>query len=195
MDADAFAVVAGALRGVPDFDGRINRLVQSTLLMVSADGSAWELDSYDRDAPRDVKRGRDESEYPPGQSRLPRLAAPDAAPRGEMPRLAAPCARDAREGKARQGKELPARIRAQGSEPSPSGSTDARAIRDSVPAAPPPALEAREAQREAWGDDYAIAAPPEPPPPRPPPRLLTRAEEAARTAELRAQFARLEAGT
>lgn len=74
-------------------------------------------------------------------------------------------------------------------EPSPSGSTDARVTEAPSPAEPPPALEGREAQapEDGWED-----RPPSRPTATPPPRRLTRDEEAARVAALRAQFATLE---
>lgn len=79
-DEYALRVVAGLIVGAPDLPTRVGRLVQSTLLLLSEDGEAWQIDRYDEDAPRDVKRDRPDSEYPEGLQNGPR--GKSASPRG-----------------------------------------------------------------------------------------------------------------
>lgn len=80
-------------------------------------------------------------------------------------------------------------------QPSPPGSTDARAIGSPDEGVSPPALlGAGGTQGETWGDDYSQPdpnPPPPPPPPRPPP--MTREQELERRRYLREQLAAIEA--
>jgi len=199
---------------------RMDVLYATGMVLRSEDGEAWELERYDEDAPRDVKRDRPPSEFPPGKQNGPREKSGEhpgsiRGASGESPEVgreesahararaaarALPPARETRQGKA--GKREGA-TSAPLSEPTPAASTDARA--SSAPVEPdqepraagasPPALGgAGEAPCEATeGEQQHTSTEPEPePPPRPRPRLLTRAEEAERVRALREQLASVE---
>lgn len=114
--------VRTGLVAAADIVDRLERLYDTGLILRSEDGESWELERYDEDAPRDVKRDRPPSEYPPGKAQGPREKSGESpgsirGVTGEHPgdhrnesaharaHAAARAQPPGRQGKARQGRE------------------------------------------------------------------------------------------